>query len=128
MNRIFWLATFLILIMSCISSKGIVHSLEDLLFFITITTWAPILFAFLHSVFGKKIKAFQYIFASAFTAVAGVAFFYLTLTTLQVILSGPLKESAMLFVFLPSIYIQFAFFGAICGLVFWVVRLFGKHA
>ncbi|WP_420934882.1 hypothetical protein ACOJR9_02750 [Alteromonas sp. A081] len=129
MNRIFWLATLLIVIMSYISSEGIVQSFRDLVFFIALTTWAPVLFAFLHSALGKNKNAFQFIFASAFIAVAGVAFYYLSLATRQVIQSGPLETSGMLFVFLPFVYIQYAFFGALFGgAVFLVMRLFGKYA
>jgi len=129
MGYFFWFITLILVVMSVISSEGITESTSDLIIFVLLSTWAPVLFALLHSALGKNKNFFQFVFASAFTAVAGTGIYILSLASMQVLKSGPLEASGMIFVALPLLYFKYAFYGTMFGaLAFLVVRLFEKYA
>ncbi|WP_371194115.1 hypothetical protein [Glaciecola sp. SC05] len=113
----------MIAILAIISARGTADTFGDMLFLVTICSWASVLLAFIYSLFANKSTIAQYVLASAFIAVAVVATYYLSLLALQVVSYGPLEASGLIFVTLPFLYIQFALYGALFGAFAYVLML-----
>ncbi|MCB4438640.1 hypothetical protein LHL20_20685 [Alteromonas sp. McT4-15] len=129
MKRLFWLVSIALVVMAIISSWDISNSFGEVLFIVGLASGAPLILAGIFSGLKPDQTAMQYVTAASFTAVSAVGLYFLSLASLQVLTSGPLNESGMLFTFLPFLYIKFAVTGALIGgIAFLAVWLFGKYA
>lgn len=127
MEKLFWSVNAVLAVISLASVLGAdTRTQAFALVFVIPSIWAPLLLATLYSALSKRGDMFRFVLASAFAAVAGVGFYYLSLTAVQVVKTGSLDASGMLLAFLPLVYLKFICYGAAFGVAgYLAMRLSG---
>jgi hypothetical protein len=126
MTKFFWFLTCIIVALSFISGMGSSESILDTLFLILWCSWGPLIFAAIYQV-AKNGTLTQYVIGSAFLGVTGFAFYILSLTTYAVVTSGPLNESALIFIAMPFGFLKFSLLGSVCGgAIYYLLKLYRK--
>ena len=81
-------------------------------------SWANILMFLVFKFNGKAfVSKFNYALIGAFLATSIAIIIFLILISLIVLINGPLKESALIFVSIPAIYLIFGLIGGIFGII-----------
>ena len=127
MAKTFWLLTALIAILSYVSGVSDSQGIWDTLFLVVWCSWGPILFATCYQVMGNDNSLVQYMFASAFVSVAGFALYILSLTTYELLTSGSLKDSGLIFLVVPFGFVKYGLLGNIVGgFIYYVLKFYKR--